>query len=449
MKAAVAFEGPIRFRERLSHAGMSQRRFVEAMGVATTLRVAALQLAAHDRADFEKAERSLRVDVTNAAREHDVLVLPEATLPAYVLGDDRVDDESIARALGRLQAIARESTCVIVAGAAIRRAGKLYNSAVIIDADGTIAGSSEKIFLWHFDRKWFARGERIAPVETRAGRLGVMICADGRMPNIAQTLVDRGADLLVMPTAWVTSGRDPNALENIQADLLARVRAFENGVPFVAANKCGAEMNMVAYCGKSQIIDCTGEVVAIASQHEPGIIEASIVLGVGSRIPAPVLKPIERLPRADAVRVAFSLDGVGDIARRLEILDAEEFITPASDECIDAEIALDPGALPKYRAAGYRRVVLDAQRSHPWLERIARARAAELRIFVVVFDRERDRAYAVDPDGTIIAGTYDGLRIASAAMDFRRTNETMVAPGTDVDVGLATVASIANADERV
>ncbi len=413
-----------------------------------TLRVAALQLGAHDRADFETAELSFRTEIARAAREHDLLVLPEGTLPAYVLGDDRVDDEAVARALDRLQSIARETTCVIVAGAAVRRAGKLYNSAVVINADGTIAGSAEKIFLWHFDRKWFAPGERIEPVATRAGRLGVLICADGRMPRIAQTLVDRGAELLVMPTAWVTSGRDPNALENIQADLLARVRAFENGVPFVAANKCGVEMNMVAYCGKSQIVDHTGEVVAIASQHEPALIDASIVLGMGSPNRAAMLVPAKRAPRTGAARVAFSLDSVDDVARRLDILDAQEFISPGSEECIDAEIALDPGALARYRAAGYRRIFLDAKRSHPWLERIARARAAELRIFIIVFDRERDRAYGVDPDGAVVAGTYDGFRIASIAMDFRRTNETTIAPGTDVEAGLATVASIADAGDR-
>jgi predicted amidohydrolase len=426
---------------------MSRAGFVEAVSVKRTLRVAALQLAAHDRADFE-AGLSLRGTIADAARECDLLVLPEASLPAYVLGNDRIDDSAVSRALDELREIARASTCVIVAGAAVRRAGKLYNSAVVIDSDGSIAGSAEKIFLWHFDRKWFAPGEQIAPIETRAGRLGVMICADGRMPGIAQTLVDRGAQVLVMPTAWVTSGRDPSALENIQADLLARVRAFENGVPFVAANKCGVEMKMVAYCGKSQIVDGSGNVLAIASQHEPCTLTATIE----TETPAPkrVTLPnlVQREARTGSSRVAFSLDPMDDLARRLDILDAQEAMSPQSDETIDAEIAFDPRALARYRAAGYRRIGLDARSSHPWLERIARARATELRMYVVVFDRERDRAYAIDPDGAVVAGTYDGLRIASVAMDFRRTNETMVAPGTDVAAGLEMVASIAKATEQ-
>ena len=412
-----------------------------------TLRVAALQLAAHDRADFESG-LSLRATIAEAACDRDLLVLPEATLPAYVLGDDRIDDAAVSSALDDLRGIAKESTCIIVAGAAVRRAGKLYNSAVVIDADGTIAGSAEKIFLWHFDRKWFAPGERIVPIDTRAGRLGVMICADGRMPGIAQTLVDRSAELLVMPTAWVTSGRDSNALENIQADLLARVRAFENGVPFVAANKCGVEMKMVAYCGKSQIVDQSGEVVAIASQHEPGTIAASIDIGSANPKRIALREIAQRQPQTGSLRVAFSLEPIDDLSRRLEILDAQEAMTPQSDDVIDAELAFDPRALVRYRAAGYRRIGLDAHASHPWLERIARARATELRMYVIVFDRERDRTYAIDPDGVIVAGTYDGFRIASVAMDFRRTNETMVAPGTDVAAGLELVTSLGAATEQ-
>jgi hypothetical protein len=67
-----------------------------------------------------------------------------------------------------------------------------------------------------------------------------------------------------------------------------------------------------------------------------------------------------------------------------------------------------------------------------------------LRIYIFVFDSASDRAYAVDPDGTIVAGTFGALRIASAAVDYRRTSETMVAPGTDVAAGLGAVAAIAS-----
>ncbi len=421
-----------------------------------SLRIAALQLRAHDRADFSALGDRLLAAVDEAARECDLLVLPEATFPAYVLGDDRVDDTAIEQSLASLARIARERTCVIVAGAAVRREGRLYNSAVVIDRDGTRAGSAEKLFLWHFDRKWFAAGERIAPVRTSIGSLGVLVCADGRMPQIARTLVDRGAELLVMPTAWVTSGRDPQRLENAQADLLARVRALENGVPFVAANKCGVEAGMTAYCGKSQIVDASGALVALASEHDEERIGATVAVGAAprSRTRAHAPEPVQVRPRT--LRLALCADALPpDIDERLRTLDADAALAPrrtAYDPArilhaarIDALDAFDPATTIAYRLAGYRLIVLDAAQPHPWLEPIARARALELRIYVVLFDGERARA--IDPDGTVIAGTFGAYRIASAAIDLARTEQTMVAPGTDVAEGLARIAALA-ADPR-
>ncbi|MGB6413823.1 MAG: carbon-nitrogen hydrolase family protein, partial [Candidatus Cybelea sp.] len=204
-----------------------------------------MQLQARDRGAFSGAFQNIVDTVARAARNADLLVLPEGTIPGYVLGHEPLDARQVDDALGELAKIARAAETVIVVGAAIAERGMQRNGAVVIDADGSLAGRADKLFLWHFDRRWFAGGERLAPVRTRVGSLGVLVCADGRLPTISRALVDDGADLLVMPTAWVTSGRDPSALENVQADLLARVRAYENRVPFVAANKCGSELGMV------------------------------------------------------------------------------------------------------------------------------------------------------------------------------------------------------------
>lgn len=410
--------------------------------VKRTLRVAALQLAAHDRAAFERGDVAIAATVRNGAAGHDLLVLPEGTLPAYVLGDSRVGDTGVERALEELREIARANACAIVVGAAVRRDGTLYNSAVAIDSDGSIAGSAEKIFLWHFDRKWFAPGRSIAPIETRVAKLGVMICADGRMPGIASALADAGAELLAMPTAWVTSGRDPSQLENLQADLLARVRAYENGLPFVAANKCGTERSIVAYCGKSQIVHADGTLAAMASQFEPQLVSATVTVGANERERSRVQVSPQR-PPSGSTRIAFSLDAPPfDLPQLLETLDADEWLGPDSREALPAAVAYDPRALPRYRAAGYRRIVLRSDDGDEWLEPIARARAAELRLYAIVFDLKRRRAYAIDPDGAVIAGTFDGLRVASAAVDYARTEHTLVAPGTDVAEGLEFVESL-------
>jgi predicted amidohydrolase len=424
-----------------------------------SVRVALLQLRAHDRADFGPAHGSIVDAVAEATTGAELVVLPEGTFPAYVLGDSAADpDEAIvSAALERLCNLARQTSTVIVAGAAMRQGGALRNAAVVIDRDGSLAGTADKLFLWHFDRRWFEAGSRLNPIDTAVGRLGVLVCADGRLPTIARTLVDRGAEMLVMPTAWVTSGRNPNALENVQADLLGRVRAYENGVPFVAANKCGAELGMVAYCGKSQIVGSDGEIVAIAAEQKPETLTSVVQIGDAARKRT---KIAEVAPRGALVelplRVGISLDALGrDANRRLELLDDAFALAPGDTErlaaidhalptiAVDDTTVTDPGGLVPYRRAGYRLAVWTTDTDSPWTERIARARALELRLYVVVFDRANARAYAVDPDGIVVAGTFGDFRLASFVLDPRKTIETTVAPGTDVVEGLERVAAIA------
>lgn len=421
-----------------------------------SIRVAAIQLRAHDRGAFPRALDGLVEATRRAAGAADLVVLPEGTLPAYVLGAAAVEEAAIDDALARLQAIAASSKTVVVCGGAATAGTQVRNAAYVIDADGSLAGRADKLFLWHFDRRWFSEGDRIEPIATALGPLGVLICADGRIPTIARALVDRGAVALVMPTAWVTSGRDPACLENVQADLLGRVRAYENHVPFVAANKCGSELGIVAYCGKSQIVDERGELASIAGEREPETIYAT----VAATTPRPrrVAQPqpgVRGFAAGPAIRLAISPDALpSDVDERLAILDDDYALAPGEDERFAAldrvlpsvlagdALVLDPAGLSAYRRSGYALVCWTTGLGAPWSERIARARAVELRMYVIVFDRALDRAFAVDPDGAVVAGTFGGYRIASLQVDPRKALETAVAPGTDVSAGLERAARI-------
>jgi hypothetical protein len=258
-----------------------------------------------------------------------------------------------------------------------------------------------------------------------------------------------------MPTAWVTSGRDPQHLENAQADLLARVRAYENGVPFVAANKCGSERGMVAYCGKSQIVDAAGTPIAIAGESQPETIVATIATGAHPHRVAIPQPPARAMELSAPLRIAISFEPLpSDVDGALDVLD-DAFAVALDDsgrfEVLDAaipavsvedEAMLDPGFLAAYRRAGYR-IALWGTSEGTWAERIARSRALELRMYVVCFDRSLRRAFAADPDGNVVAGTFDGYRLASFLFDPRKTNELSVAPGSDVGEALERIAGLA------
>ncbi|MGZ3503959.1 MAG: carbon-nitrogen hydrolase family protein [Vulcanimicrobiaceae bacterium] len=421
-----------------------------------TIIVASLQLDAHERTAFAQVWPEIVARIREAARTGaQLVVLPEGTAPAYVMGYAPYDGDASRRALADIQSVAHEMRTTVIFGSTRQNGSRLLNSAHVVDSDGSLAGSADKQFLWHFDRQWFEPGDTLQPIRTSIGTVGVLVCADGRIPTIARTLVDRGAELLVMPTAWVTSGRDPNNLENAQADLLARIRARENGVPFAAANKVGVELGCVAYCGKSQIVGADGSMLALASQDRSETIFAEIEL-TGAREPrgAYAIGDFPVWP-AVAQRIAITQHAYEDaqLAERLRIIEATTVILPGRRHAtaqapgdlpiVNAcdEMMLDPAGLVPERSNGRTIAVWETElRDATWTTAYARARALELRMYVIVIAPSQDRAFAVDPDGAVVAGTFGTFDLASFAFDPARTENTLVAPGTDVLDGLARAA---------
>jgi predicted amidohydrolase len=429
--------------------------------------VASVQPLAHDIEDFDHRWPRLVASIEEAAaRGAKLIVVPEGSVPGYVIGSLPVNVSDLDCAAAHIARIAREHGATIVYGTAHVEDGATYNTGTVVGPDGTILGRAEKQLLWHFDERWFARGRSIEPIDTPLGRLGVLVCADGRVPTIARTLVDRGAEILVVPTAWVTSGRDPAALENMQADLMINVRARENGRPLVAANKVGVERAAVAYCGKSAIIDRHGEFVAQAGQHAEEWLFGEITVGGPTPARSRLRWDFAALPGGESRRqrarvgiTADRLDARFERAAQTAALADVDLILCAEDGTPGAvtlrggvafarvgdDVLLDPGGLVEPRLAGVDLFVwvVDEPIEERWLVAFARTRAAELRAYVIAIDRlGTGRALAVDPDGAVVCGTFDGLRIAQFVYDRARTSATVVVPRTDVLDGLRAVEAL-------
>jgi len=102
---------------------------------------------------------------------------------------------------------------------------------------------------------------------------------------------------------------------------------------------------------------------------------------------------------------------------------------------VDDPMILDPGGLAAHRLRGAQCAVWSTAMRDPWRIAFARARAIELRMYVIVMENSV-RAFAVDPDGATVCGTFGRYDIASFTFDPARTLQTLVAPGTDVIRGL-------------
>jgi 5-aminopentanamidase len=174
-----------------------------------------------------------------------------------------------------LARLARRLHLAIVAGLAERDpdvAGLLYDTAVLFDQNGELVGRYRKSHLHPSEHGFFRPGNEL-PVFALAGlRIGIAVCFEHAFPQIFTTLARRGADLVVNPSAV------PVGFGHLQ-DLRTRARAQDNQIFVAAINHVGKEGG-VTYCGRSQVADPRGEVVAVAPDAAEAAIVAELDLNV-------------------------------------------------------------------------------------------------------------------------------------------------------------------------
>jgi predicted amidohydrolase len=152
-----------------------------------------------------------------AARGADIVVLPEAltlgwTHPsARTMADEIPNGESCAR----LRAAAREHRLFVCAGILERAGERIFNAAVLIDPGGELLLHHRKIHELDMAHDLYSPGDRLAVAETRFGRVGLMICADGFAPgqSISRTLGMMGARVILSPCAWAVPRDHDNRRE--------------------------------------------------------------------------------------------------------------------------------------------------------------------------------------------------------------------------------------------
>lgn len=276
---------------------------------------ACIQLQGRDVHAYEETKTDILNNVEQAGSAGvDLLVLPELAFPAYFLSSDEAKAREalneVQALVEELQSQARRWNTYLAVGLPLMDGGSLKNSVLLLDPKGKEVARAHKMNLWHFDYKWFQRGQEFTVVDTDLGPLGLMICADARLPEIPRILALKGASILIDPVNLVTGGPDPQNVSNPQLDYMLRVRARENGVWILVANKVGMEAGSVAFAGGSCVIDPQGQVVKKASPYTPEILFA--------RLHPETPKPCaERQPKAYHILVEKTED-VPALARSYE-----------------------------------------------------------------------------------------------------------------------------------
>lgn len=188
---------------------------------------------------------------------------------------------------------AKELGVVIVTSLFERRAPGLYhNTAVVFEADGTIAGKYRKMHIpddpAYYEKFYFTPGDiGFEPIQTSVGKLGVLVCWDQWYPEAARLMALRGAEILIYPTAigWESSDTPEEQERQRQAWItVQRGHAIANGLPVVAVNRVGHEpdpsgqTNGILFWGSSFVAGPQGEFIhqSPSDREENAIVEMDL-----------------------------------------------------------------------------------------------------------------------------------------------------------------------------
>ena len=201
---------------------------------------------------------ALLMDILSEVAPHrpDVVITPECFLDGYVASEDWVDRPGMAKfavdpedsgTMRDVRDFALRQACWVIDGLTRRSEQGVFNSALVINRTGEIAGIYDKTHIQTHDIK-FQRGTSLPVFASDFGPFGVMICADRRWPETVRTLALKGARIIFNPTYGMHDKRNQHMMQT---------RSYESEV-------------VIAFChpGQSLVTGPRGEI--LCSNQNPG-----------------------------------------------------------------------------------------------------------------------------------------------------------------------------------
>lgn len=245
--------------------------------------------------NLEKLAANIRACAEKGAQ---LVVLQELHNTPYFCQVEDVDNFDLAETIpgpstAFYGALAQELGIVLVTSLFERRAAGLYNNtAVVFDADGSIAGKYRKMHIpddpAYYEKFYFTPGDLgFEPIQTSLGKLGLMVCWDQWYPEGARLMALKGAEMLIYPTAigWESTDTPDEKKRQLDAwQTVMRGHAVANGLPVIAVNRVGHEpdpsgqTNGIQFWGNSFVTGPQGEFIAVASadQEENWVVKVDL-----------------------------------------------------------------------------------------------------------------------------------------------------------------------------
>lgn len=273
----------------------------------------------HNTADAKDNMRRLAEKITKLAEGGATLiVLQELHNTLYFCKKETIGDFDLSEPIPGpstdfFARLAKKNGVVIVTSLFEKRTpGLHHNTVVVMEKDGTIAGKYRKMHIpddpGYYEKYYFSPGDTgFRPVDTSAGRLGIMVCWDQWFPEAARLMALRGAQLLIYPTAigWSPNdNHDERQRQRTAWTTVQRGHAVANGLPVVTVNRVGKEDDCF-FWGSSFVAGPQGELLYTA----PDTGEAEAIIDID-------MERSEKVRRAWPFLRDRRIDMYGDITKR-------------------------------------------------------------------------------------------------------------------------------------
>ena len=286
-----------------------------------------------------------------AVQGADLVVFPELCVAGYQPEDLVLKPAFLDACRGAVEDLARDTADggpAMLVGAPWLDGERPFNAALLLDG-GRVAAQRHKQDLPNYgvfdDKRVFAAGKPQGPIVFRGARLGVMICEDMWTPDVAETLAESGAELLIVPNG------SPFEIDKLDQRIqLAVARVVETGLPLLYVNQVGGQDEIV-YDGGSFVIGADRtlrhqspsfrEDVATLRFARGGEDGSFAVEGTGQ-----IAEPLE--PPA-AIYAALVL-GLGDYVRKNRFPGVILGLSGGIDSALTAALAVDALGADRVRA---------------------------------------------------------------------------------------------------
>lgn len=201
----------------------------------------------------------------------DLIVLPELwpvgffRFERYKEESESLEESLKGGVIAAIREVAVRRRAFVLGGSFVERAerGRFHNTCFLVGPDGALLMTYRKMHVFGYRSKeadLLTAGDSVTVAQTAIGTMSATTCYDLRFPELYRGLVDAGAQVVLVPSAWPMERLDHWAVLN-------QVRALENQMYVVACNMAGEEGG-TTLAGNSMVVDPWGEVIARADAGE-------------------------------------------------------------------------------------------------------------------------------------------------------------------------------------